>query len=149
MHSVITYFESKNHYRLLLESHLPPLLTKWNHMDLSSTKQIDGAIKDLSQLIYDLATQSCTLKHPFSSKSWWSSELEQLQRVMKTTRRKHARLKTVQTKQDFHAARNNFTPTLRKAKANYFKSKAESMDNPWKLYNFLGKKRNHHNHIYI
>ena len=49
--------------------------------------------------------------------------------------------------QDFLAARNNFTATLKKAKANYFKNKAESMDTPWKLYNFLGKKRNHHNHI--
>ena len=138
---------SKSHYRTLIETHLPPLLEKWNQMNLSSTEQIDGAVKELSQLIYSLATQSCTLKHPITSKSWWSSELEQLQRDMKITRRRHTRLKSLQSKQIFLTARSNFTSALRKAKANFFKTKAENMDNPWKLYKFLGKKRHHHKHI--
>jgi len=47
----------------------------------------------------------------------------------------------------FLTVRSKFTSALRKAKANFFKTKVENMDNPWKLYKFLGKKRHHHKHI--
>ena len=115
---------------------------KWNDFHLASPQDIDLAIKDLSDTIYSAATRSCSLKRPIISKSWWTSDLEILQRNLKATRRKHTRLRTQSTKDEFLKARIAFTRAIRKAKLAFFRHKAENFDNPWKLYNFLGKKRN-------
>ena len=86
----------------------------------SSPAHIDNAIDELSHLIYDLATKACSLKHPISPKSWWSADLfGKLQSLMKSAHCRHARHKSLSSKQEFLAARNNFTFALKKAKSNF------------------------------
>jgi hypothetical protein len=116
-------------------------------MDLQDIENIDLAIDELQSLLYTSATQSCTLKHSNSAKSWWNPELESLQMLMKSARRQHAKHKTASNKQKFLHSRQTFTRALRKAKQNIFKQRIEEADNPWKLYRLLGKKRAPKEHI--
>ena len=126
----------------MFEESLPLINAKWNNFNLQSPQDIDYAIKDLSESIFSAATKSCTLKHPFTTKTWWTSDLESLQRNLKLSRRRHSKYRTLDTKNDFLNARTAFTRAIRKAKLTFFKHKAESLNNPWKLYKYLGKKRN-------
>ena len=136
---------NKDLFKTRLANALPLIQSRWNNFQLNSSHDIDLAIQDLSASIFSTATESCSLKHPTISKSWWTSDLETLQQNLKTSRRRHARIKSLATKHEFLNARTIFPRAIRKAKLNFFKSKAENFSNPWDLYKFLGKKRNPNN----
>ena len=120
----------KELFKTRLANALPQIQTKWNNFQLNSTHNIDLVIQDLSDAIFSAATKSCSLKHPTISKTWWTSELENLQQNLKTSQRRHARIKSLASKHEFLNARTTFTRAIRKAKLNFFKNKAEIFSNP-------------------